>query len=207
VTLRVTYQKLLASDPARWPDRAKELALSTPLFSVAVQPLGAGFEMKRPVQLPDVAACDLVCKLGIKSWRDSGSLRAIRAQLPLRPALSAMLETPTPQQRVLARAWTETKTPLMLRAMPYVDFSDISEVRWLVTPREARFVSACQRGSSGKRLGRVLETMQDLAREVSSQLPPYPTVMEFACLPDGVVRLVEINPGLEPAELRALQAA
>jgi hypothetical protein len=49
--------------------------------------------------------------------------------------------------------------------------------------------------------------MRTLAGQAGDLLPPTAHIVELACMPDGDVRLVEINPGLEPVELRALQAA
>ena len=207
MSLQAAQAKLLAVDPSRWPAPVAALALAQPLLTLAVRAAGPGFELVSNVGVPSESPCDIFCKLGIKSWRDSGSLRAIRQGLRLPEALDALLATPTPQQRVLARAWTDNGTPLLLRLLPYIDFCDISEVRWLTGPREVRFISACQRGASAPLLGPALARMKALAQAFTVSLPPLMYIIELACLPDGSLKLVEINPGLQPAEIRALHAA
>jgi hypothetical protein len=69
-----------------------------------------------------------------------------------------------------------------------------------------QFISACQRGQSSGLVGGAMARMRALARQVGDLLPPTAHIVEFACLPNGEVRLVEINPGLEPPELRLLTA-
>jgi hypothetical protein len=148
-----------------------------------------------------------MCKLAIKSWRDSGSLQIVAAGVPLRPAIEHLLKRPTPAQRTVARAWLDTGTPLLLHLLPYRSFTDISEVRWLTSPRETRFISACQRGQSAALLGRAMPQMKRLAQELASHLSAHSHIIELACLPDGQIKLVEVNPALQPLEIKALFAA
>jgi len=152
------------------------------------------------------ASRDLFGKLGIKSWRDGGSLRPIFQGMPLEPVVRRLLSQPTAAQRLVARAWLDSGTPLELHLYAYRDFSQVSEVRWQVDPRGVRFISACQRGQSAGLLGAAMPRMRALATRVAAALPPTAHIVEFACLPDGEVRLVEINPGLELPELRLLTA-
>jgi hypothetical protein len=205
--LASAHDKLLAVDIDRLPPPLRAALLNQPLFSIPVEPAGAAFEPARwAAELPVEAPQDLFGKLGIKSWRDGGSLRPIFRGMPLRPVVERLLGQPTGAQRLAARAWLDSGTPLLLHLYAYRDFSQISEVRWQVDARGVRFVSACQRGQSAGLLGAAMPRMRALAAGIAAALPPTAHIVEFACLPDGDVRLVEINPGLELPELRALTA-
>lgn len=205
--LASAHDKLLAVDIDRLPPPLRAALLNQPLFSIPVKPSGAGFEPARwAAELPVEAPRDLFGKLGIKSWRDGGSLRPIFRGMPLRPVVERLLGQPSGAQRVAAGAWLDSGTPLLLHLYAYRDFSQISEVRWQVDARGVHFVSACQRGQSAGLLGAAMPRMRALAAGIGAALPPTAHILEFACLPDGDVRLVEINPGLELPELRALMA-
>jgi hypothetical protein len=208
MTLSSAHDKLLAVDIDRLPPPLRAALLNQPLFSIPLKAAGDGFEPAQwPAALPAEAPEDLFGKLGIKSWRDGGSLRPIFRGMPLQPVVERMLSQPTAAQRMVARAWLDSGTPLKLHLFAYRDFSQISEVRWQVDARGVAFVSACQRGVSGGKLGAAMPRMRALAKQVGDALPPTAHIVEFACLPDGDVRLVEINPGLELPELRLLTAA
>lgn len=208
MTLEKAHDKLLAVDIDRLPPPLRAALLNQPLFSIPLRPAGSGFEPAAwPATLPVEAPQDLFGKLGIKSWRDGGSLRPIFQGMPLRTMAERLLAQPTSAQRTVARAWLDTGTPLKLHLYAYRDFSQISEVRWQVDARGVRFVSACQRGESAGMLGAAMPRMRALAAQIGAALPPTAHLVEFACLPDGQVRLVEINPGLELPELRALKVA
>jgi len=207
MTLQTAHDKLLAVDIDRLPPPLRAALLNQPLLSIALKPAGAGFEPARwPAELPAEAPQDLFGKLGIKSWRDGGSLRPIFRGMPLRPVVERLLSQPTAAQRRVARAWLDSGTPLMLHLFAYRDFSQVSEARWQVDARGVRFVSACQRAQSAGLLGAAMPRMRALAARIAAALPPTAYIVEFACLPDGDVCLVEINPGLEPSELRVLTA-
>jgi len=205
--LKTAQAKLLALDVERLPPPLQAASLNQPVFSIEVKAVGGAFEVERwPAAMPAEAPRDLFGKLGIKSWRDGGSLRPIFRAMPLRAVVDRLLSQPTAAQRVAARAWLDTGTPLKLHLFPYIDFTHVSEVRWQVDARGVRFVSACQRGQSAGLLGGAMPHMRTLAARIGAALPPTAHIVEFACLPDGEVRLVEINPGLELPELRALAA-
>jgi len=207
MTLETAHDKLLAVDIDRLPPALRAALLNQPMFSIPVKAAGSGFEPAQwPAALPAEAPRDLFGKLGIKSWRDGGSLRPIFQGMPLEPVVRRLLSQPTPAQRHVARAWLDSGTPLKLHLYAYRDFSQVSEVRWQVDPRGVRFISACQRGQSAGLLGAAMPRMRALATRVAAALPPTAHIVEFACLPDGEVRLVEINPGLELPELRLLTA-
>ena len=206
--LQSAFDKLLALDIDRLPPPLRAASLNQPVFSIPVTAVRDGFEPERwPADLPAEAPVDLFGKLGIKSWRDGGSLSPIFRGGPLRPMVEYLLSQPTAAQRTVARAWLKTGTPLMLHLYRFQDFSQISEVRWQTDPRGVHFVSACQRGASGDVLGEAMAPMRALAAQVAALLPPRAHIVELACRPDGATRLVEINPALEPRELRALGVA
>lgn len=208
MTLEAAHDKLLAVDIDRLPPQLRAVLLNQPLFSVPLKAAGNGFAPERwPSAMPTEAPEDLFGKLGIKSWRDGGSLRPIFRGMPLRPVVEHLLSQPTAPQRTVAKAWLDSGTPLMLHLYRYRDFSQVSEVRWQVDPRGVRFVSACQRGASADQLGAAMPKMHVLAAQVAAQLPPTSHIVEMACLPDGTIRLVEINPGLTLPDLRLLTAA
>ena len=207
MTLATAHDKLLAVDIDRLSPPLRAALLNQPLFSIPLKAAGNGFEPENwPAAMPADAPQDLFGKLGIKSWRDGGSLRPLYQGMPLRPLVERLLSQPTRAQRVAARAWLETGTPLTLHLFPYRDFSQVSEVRWQVDARGVHFVSACQRGESGALVGGAMGRMRALAKHVGDLLPPTSHVVEIACLPDGEVRPLEINPGLELPDLRLLKA-
>lgn len=208
MTLQTAYDKLLAVDIDRLPPPLRAALLNQPLFSIPLEAAGEGFGPAQwTVTLPGEAPQDLFGKLGIKSWRDGGSLRPILRGMPLEPVVRRLLSQPTPAQRTVARAWLQSGTPLKLHLYAYRDFGQVSEVRWLIDARGVQFISACQRGQSAGRLGAAMPRMRALAQQIGAALPPTAHIVELACLPDGEVRLVEINPGLDLPELRELAAA
>ena len=208
MTLETAHDKLLAVDIDRLPPALRAALLNQPLFSIPLKAAGNGFEPERwPAAMPAEAPHDLFGKLGIKSWRDGGSLRPLFRGMPLRPVVERLLSQPTTAQRIVARTWLDSGTPLKLHLYAYRDFRQVSEVRWQVDARGVQFISACQRGQSSGLVGGAMARMRALAGQVGDLLPPTAHIVEFACLPDGDVRLVEVNPGLELPELRLLTAA
>ena len=208
MTLETAHFKMLAVDVERLPPPLQGALLNRPLFAIEVKAAGDVFEVAHwPVTMPAETPQDMFGKLGIKSWRDGGSLRPIFRGTPLRPVVDRLLSQPTRAQRIVAQAWLDSGTPLKLHLFPYVDFTHVSEVRWQVDARGVQFVSACQRGSSSDLLGTAMPRMRALAGQVGDLLPPTTHIVEMACLPNGDVRVVEINPGLDLGELRALKVA
>ena len=208
MTLETAHFKMLAVDVERLPPPLQGALLNRPLFAIEVKAAGGVFEVAHwPAMLPADAPQDLFGKLGIKSWRDGGSLRPIFRGMPLRPVVDRLLSQPTRAQRIVAQAWLDSGSPLKLHLFPHVDFTHVSEVRWQVDARGVQFVSVCQRGSSSDLLGTAMPRMRALAGQVGDLLPPTTHIVEMACLPNGDVRVVEINPGLDLGELRALKVA
>ena len=204
--LRAAFDKVLAVQPARLPPAVQKLLLAPPLKSLDVVAAGDGFALARPAAAPGVAAQALVPKLGIKSWRDGGSLNVIHDGVPLAQALQKILARPTLAQRTLAQAWLMSDQPLQVHLSAYLDFADISEARWLAGPREVRAISQCLRGASAASVPGLMPRLQAAALKLVEQLPPRSHVIDLACLPDGNLRVLEINPGLTPREVAALQA-
>ncbi|HEX7686451.1 MAG TPA: hypothetical protein VF453_02035 [Burkholderiaceae bacterium] len=202
MSLENAYRKLLAVDPGNLPSECRQLMFVQPAHVLPVSP---DLQIVTWAALREAAAAhDLFPKLGIKSWRDSGSSRLIARGMPMRPVIEAILSIPTWQQRTLMTAWTVTGAQLNLYLYPFVDFTDISESRWLASAHGCRFVSGCQRGRSAPLFGAALRNMQRLAAQIAQAMGDDPQVVELGMLPSGEVRLVEINPALTPAECKAL---
>jgi len=204
VSLDSAYEKIRAVDPAALPEPVRQLLVALPTLQLVLQP---DLAVKDWATLPEEAPYNLFPKLGIKSWRDGGSVRPIARGMPLRPIVQGLLRSTTPQQRAVLGAWRAASLPVTLYFYPVVDFSDVTEVRWLARPGGVEFVSACQRGASAARLGAALGDLQALAGRIADLLPERSHIIELALSPGGQMRLVEVNPALEPAELDAVLAA
>ena len=204
MSLASAYEKLRAVDPAVLPEPLRQLFVAQPTFKLTIKP---DFGVSDWSMLPADAPYNLFPKLAIKSWRDGGSVRPIVRGMPMKPVLQGLLRSITPQQRAISKAWRAEGLPLPLYLYPFVDFTDLTEVRWLTGPAGIQFVSACQRGQSAKRLGASLEDMQALAGQVAALLPKRSHVVEMCLSPSGQMRLVEINPALEPREVDAVISA
>lgn len=199
------YEKLRAVEFYRLAKTVRKVYLSPPALSVPVVPHGDGFRLSSPATLDRVADQALVPKLGIKSWRDSGRLGVIYEGVNIRSIADPLLQRPTAPQRLAARAWTEAGLTFRLHLSPYVDFSAVTEVRFLVNPRECRRIGACLRGQSTQSFGAILPQMTAFAANIKVHLPPHSHILDIAYLPNGDIRLVEINPGLTPQDLYALE--
>ncbi len=97
------------------------------------------------------------------------------------------------------------KLPLMLYLSPYVDFSQITEVRFLVNQKGTSRISSCLRGQSMGDFQQVLSKITSFARKIAMHLPSYSHILDIAYLPNGNIRLVEVNPGLTPKDIKELQ--
>ncbi len=200
-------EKLLAVEPDRLPDAVREQMLALPMWVLPIVPKGDHYALATPGAWDRPAPQALVPKLAIKTWRDAGTLGVVYEGVQMRPILDALLARPSRAQRIVAQAWTDSASPLKLYLTPYVDFSDISEARFLAGPHELRLVSRCLRGASTTRMGAAIPVMRALAHRLAGELPPRSHVLDFACLPDGSVKLVEVNPGLTPVDLQTLRQA
>ena len=198
------YEKLRALEFDKLPKSIQGVYLAPPVISAPVEPDGNGFKLISPAELDRPAPEALVPKLGIKSWRDSGRLGVIYHGVNMRFMAGILLKQPTEPQRLAARAWLEPNLPLRFHLSPYVDFSEVSEVRYLADPNECYQISACHRGSSAASLTAALPQMESFAAKIASQLPPYKHIIDLGYFPSGDVWLIEINPGLTQQDLLVL---
>jgi hypothetical protein len=138
------------------------------------------------IVLPDLAGLDLpdrvFAKLGPKSWRDGQSVCFELTTLERR------LARLTRPQMLLAGAITTAGAPLRLYLSEPRDMSAISEYRMLVTGGRASRRSACLRGLEARP-----KALAEFAQTACTGIIG-PLVLDIACLPDGSLRLVDINP-------------
>ena len=141
-------------------------------------------------------------KLTIKSWQDGGRLRLIPAGMPLEPAVRARLATPTVQQLRVLQAWDDVDAPPLLHLFPFTDMSHVTEARFMCSGGTIEPVSTCARN-------RLLPASTDitlLAEAVVTAMPSLGAfVLQIAIAPDGVPRILDINPGLSPTDLAELK--
>jgi hypothetical protein len=199
------YEKLLAVEFDKLPEQVQKAYLAPPLFSVPVKQDGDTFHLSKPSELDHPADQALIPKLGIKSWRDSGVLGVIYEGVNIRSILEPLLSAPTEAQELMAHAWIESNTPLRVHLMPYVDFSEVSEVRFLANRNSCQRISICLRGQSAKNLEAALPKITAFAVDIIQHLPDRSHILELAYLSTGEIRLVEVNPGLTPQDIAELQ--
>jgi hypothetical protein len=132
-------------------------------------------------------------KLGAKSWRDGGRLRIIPELIPFVPAIAGLLAELSTNQRRYLELVRPYHSRLDLAVFRYVDFSDISEVRWVWRDGRARLSSGCYRGLSAERAHRAADEMRGLIEKVSLFLPSR-VVVDLAIGPEGNISILELNP-------------
>lgn len=199
------WERLVSCEFEQLPPAVQALHLSRPLRSAPVQALGRGYRLQAPEAFAEAATVPVFPKLGIKSWRDAGGLGVIYEGVPLLAIVGPLLRAPTQAQRLMARAWQRAGRTLQLHLWPYLDFSDITEARYLVRAGVARQSSACLRGASAAHYAQNAVRMARLAGDVAQQLQPVPWIVDLALLPDDSLKVVEINPALGPRELAELE--
>lgn len=199
------YEKLQAVEFDRLPKRVQKEYLAPPILSEPVLPSGAEFRLWSPTSLNYPASQALVPKLGIKGWRDSGVLGVVYEGMNVRLMVERLLKWPTAPQRLAARAWLQADLPLRMYLSPYVDFSEVTEVRFLADPRQCRHISACLRGQSEESFAEALPLLTDFAKEIAAHLPQRIHLLDVCYLTTGKIWLVEVNPGLTPQDLAVLQ--
>lgn len=204
-------QRLRMTDVRAWPKPVAELALSMPWASIPVRPApGGGF---CPVgEVPVTAPLDLMPKLGPKSWQETGRLRIIREGQPLGRAVAGLLNTPRRQQMtVLTAGWPESEEdaedelarPIHLHLFEALDFSGLSECRCLWSGGRMRMTSHCQRSRVKVRT----EALKDSCALIADAMPGLGTLIaQFALVPWRAPALVDLNPGLDAADLAAINA-
>lgn len=199
------YEKLQSVTFDRLPEPIQKVYLTPPVISTAVEPEGNVFKLTTPLLLDHPANRALVPKLGIKSWRDSGSLGVIYEGVNIRTVAERLLQNPTQPQLTIARAWIDGHSPLQLHLSPYVDFSQVTEVRFLATQKQCSRISVCLRGQSMQSFKTVYPRMFAFAQDVSHYLAPWSQIVDVAYFATGEIKLVEINPGLTPQDIAMLR--
>ena len=124
----------------------------------------------------------------------------------IREVVERLLKQPTAPQRLAARAWLQADLPLRLHLSPYVDYSEVSEVRFLANPRECRRISSCLRGRSAQSFAAALPQVTAFAEELAAHLPHRSHILDVAYLAPGEFWLVEVNPGLTPQDIAVLRS-
>lgn len=198
------HEKLLATEFTRLPLPVRKLYLNQPLFIESVSPEGEGYRLSKPENLDQEADTALFPKLGIKSWRDKGTLGIIHKGQKVLDRIERLLARPTPTQRQVAQAWVKNKMPLNLYLSSYLDFTEVSEIRFLVNRHQCRRTSFCFRGKLGNSYKSMVSKSRDIAEKVGNQLPDRSHIIELAYLPNDEIRVIEINPGLTPSDIQLL---
>lgn len=198
------YTRFRMTDIAAWPKAVQSLAWRMPWKSLAVsQVLGTGLWQTRD-PLPDTAAQDLMPKLAIKSWQESGRLRRIPQGLPLADALAARLSSPTAQQRVVLRAWEDADTPPLLHLFPWADMQNVTEARFLWSGGKLSWVSTCQRNAV--QMGNL--DFSQAGPYIADHMPRLGSfIVQFAVPEHEQVRIIDINPALSRTDLDDLEQA
>ncbi|WP_434624775.1 hypothetical protein [Azospirillum sp. B2RO_4] len=199
------YAKILRTDFAKLPAPVRRVYLAPPVLSFAVQASGNSFTLVDPGEADRPSPEALMPKLGVKSWRDGGTLGIIYQGMSMRVMLELLLQHPTRAQLLSTRAWTRTNTPLFVRLARYVDFSDISEVRYLIRKSGISRVSACLRGRTARALPAISERLSSAATKTAESLGDGSWVVDFGILPDGSIRIVDVNPGLSPQDIASIK--
>jgi len=196
--------KLLACAFEKLPKPIQNAHLTRPALITEVEPDGDGFRLMRPAGFLGPASQPLVPKLGIKTWRDAGGLGVIYSGVAMIALLKPLLRAPTGAQRLMARSWARYGTPLPLYLLPYLDFSDTSEARFLAHAGSCRRISACLRGSSAAGFDARVSRLGQAAKQCAALLGAGSWILDLALLPDDRIRIVEVNPALSPVELAVL---
>lgn len=200
------FEKIRAVEFDQLPIPVQMAHLTSPVLSVTVEPDSTAFHLVSPISLERPAPEALVPKLGIKSWRDSGTLGVIYEGMNIRQVIDRLLLQPTMSQRLVSCAWTQASLPLRLHLLRYVDFSEISEVRFLINPRECRRISTCLRGQSAQGFAAALPKVTAFAKEIAGHLPQRSHILDIGYLGTGGIWLIDVNPGLTPGDITVLKS-
>ena len=204
------YEKIRAVDYSNLPESIRQAMLSRPEIATPVHFTEKGFELARPVDLQMPASVDFMPKLGIKSWQTSGSLGLIYQGVNIHTVVDTLLSKPTHAQKIAAKAWAATElasqnSPVLnLYLYPYIDFSQVTEVRFQINHQQCRKISACLRSQPQQQFEQLLPKWYKLARDIAAHLPNYSHLLDMAHLPTGKIGIVEINPALTLSDLKVL---
>ena len=199
--MRKTAQKLVATEYRSLSDSVRQSMIVEPETVLRVN-RGPTLEV---AELPfEYTNQTLLPKLGVKSWRDSGRLRLVRPHMGAAPQVQALLSRLTRAQMIMLKAYSSIAAPLYLYLFPYIDFSDISEARYLCRAGSAKFVSVCLRGESQRLFQSNRDKLAAQAQAIAKGFGDLSVVIDMALCPDRSTYLVDVNPGLDQNDLRAL---
>ncbi|MEM6483569.1 MAG: hypothetical protein AAF662_01100 [Pseudomonadota bacterium] len=205
--LATAKKKLLATDHAALPPEIRESMIAEPMVGIPIASTSKGLKPKLE-ELPwETAPRTLFPKLGVKSWRDGGRLQLCPAGWPVSPHLDALLNNPTEAQRATIKVWANTSQQLHLYLFPYLDFSGVTEARFLCSRGEASLSSICKRGSSAELFAAARPKMRALVEKLAPSLPMTSAIFDVGLTPGGAIRIVDVNPGLTPQEVKSLMSA
>lgn len=194
------HMRLRCTDILMWPAPIRSLAFEVPWLSVPLDTTSDTIALQGD-DLPEIAPFDLFPKLAIKSWQDSGRLRMIPADVPLRPMLERRLASPTVQQRAVLTGWTDAEVPPHLHLFAWRDMSQISELRCAWSRGRASVTSALARN----RLNTRDLDIRPLMMSIADLMPAlYSFVAQFAVEQNGEIKIVDINPHLTTNEIAQL---
>lgn len=183
----------------------RDAMIAEPFIRLPVKRSAEGFILSAdtlPFATPPKA---LFPKLGIKSWRSTGRLQICQVGRPIKPHLDNILGQPTRTQMLASRAWEDCDTPMTLYLFPFMDFSEITEVRFLSSKDGTSFSSACLRGASAQMFDAAKAGMRSLIDRLTPEFRMDSVIFDVALMPGGRIAVVDINPGLTPADITALR--
>lgn len=196
------HARLRQTDILAWPASVQAMAWRMPLLSLPVEKTAEGvWTATGPV--PDTAPANMMPKLTIKSWQETGRLRMIPAGQPLAPAVRIRLASPTAQHLTVLKAWDDAADPPCLHLFEWTDMSRVSEARYLCLPGSTRQTSLCHRTTKAP----AKAAADPLIQAVRSGMPGLEGfILQIALPPDGPPRILDINPALSASDLAALAA-
>lgn len=194
------HARLRCTDILMWPASIRSLAFEVPWLSVPLDVTPDAIALLDG-DLPEIVPFDLFPKLAIKSWQDSGRLRMIPADVPLRPMLERRLASPTVQQRAVLTGWTDAEMPPHFHLFAWRDMSQISELRCSWSRGRASITSALARNGSNTRDLDIRPLMTFIA-DLMPALDSF--VVQLAAGQDGEIKIVDINPHLTANEIALL---
>lgn len=201
MSIAALHARVRATEITAWPQAVRDHAFAQPVLSLPVKGALTALQVDGPV--PEAHETDLFPKLGAKSWQETGRLRIIPAGMPLPGAVAARLATPTRQHLMLHRAWGEGELHLHLFAA--MDFTAISEGRYLVAGGSAARSNLCLRGLQGEKIvAKAAEYALALAKGAAERLEAGSVIVQIAFEPTGRVTVLDINPALSPAQVEML---
>lgn len=203
MSLPALLARVRATEITAWPPAVRDHAFAHPLLSLPVKGPLTALQVDGP--MPEAHDQDLFPKLGAKSWQETGRLRIIPAGMPLPGAVAARLATPTRQHALLSGAWADGG--LHLHLFPARDMTRVSEARYLVSGKMVARANLCLRGPGSEAVVAAKDAFAvKLAVGAAERLGVGSVIVQVAFEPDGRTSILDINPGLTPAEVDLLSA-